>query len=691
MTYRSSSSAKARVIACALLATFPAAVLAAQQAPAAPSGARSYAPSEFARFAPRTALDMVQLIPGFLIAESEDRRGLGTTSVNVLINGRATAGKTNDAVDALSRISADAVQRIEVTSSNSSQSAGIGRQIANVIFNEAERRGKGQFSWQPSVQLRDGDPAWLNGDASWGARQGGLRYSIGIRNTALRTGASGPSRLFGSNGELLDSRDEFYLERSDRPRLSGDLRYDTASGAIFNLRGSVQALRYRFRERSERSGNDLVDRTRLLTQRENDRRYELGGDADFELGPGRLKLIGLHAAESSPIDTRATTTFADNSDKVGTRFFRDADEQETALRSEYRWAAGGTDWLLSAERAITRLDNVSSLFSLEPDGSYQEVEFPGGTGDVRERRYEASIGMARRLSPQLTVQASLGAENSRLSLAADDGSNRTFTRPKGFVTLAWQASPQLRANFKVERRIGQISFFDFLASRNLLDDRENVSNPQLVPPQSWDLEAEISRDLGPLGSASLRLYGQQIEDLVDQVPVGLAGEAPGNLDTAYLYGFELKNSLFLDRLGWTGGRLDGRVQLQGSRIDDPITGESRPISNNLQRRIELSVRHDVPGTVWAWGGGLFHLRSAADFRVREMGRYRDGPLSGNIYIENKNLAGLTVRIGLSNLLSSRQDLDRFFYDGRRDSPLLSIERRRRTTGPSATLSVSGNF
>jgi hypothetical protein len=163
------------------------------------------------------------------------------------------------------------------------------------------------------------------------------------------------------------------------------------------------------------------------------------------------------------------------------------------------------------------------------------------------------------------------------------------------------------------------------------------------------------------------------------------------LGTAHLYGFEFKNSLFLDALGWTGARLDGRVQLQGSRIGDPVTGERRPISNNLQRLIEVSLRHDVPGTAWAWGGGLFHLRRAADFRVRELGRYRDGPLSANIYIENKNVAGLTVRAGLSNLLSSRQELDRFLFDGRRGDPLLSIERRRRTTGPSVSLSVSGNF
>ena len=37
---------------------------------------------------------------------------------------------------------------------------------------------------------------------------------------------------------------------------------------------------------------------------------------------------------------------------------------------------------------------------------------------------------------------------------------------------------------------------------------------------------------------------------------------------------------------------------------DPLTGEKRPISNNLKDLAELSLRHDIPDTDWAWGGEL---------------------------------------------------------------------------------------
>lgn len=678
------------VISCALV-PLPLPSPAHAQAAASGQVVRTYTPQSFARFAPRTALDLLQLVPGFVIADDEaERRGLGALSQNVLINGRAISGKSNDAVDALSRITAAEVLHIEIRASASGEGAGVGRQVANVVLKAAQRT-RGRFSWRPSTRLRDFDPAYFNGDASVSGRSGRLGYTVGIRNDALRTGAAGPSRILSSEGALIDARDERYFERSDRPRLSADVKYEGPGTLLAGLRGSYQRYYYRFREQSDRSGPELPDRTRFLTQRESDRRYELGGDVDFILGPGRLKLIGLHAAERSPIDTRVITGFDDGTSSIGDRFLRDADERETVFRSEYRWSNGNSDWQISAERALTRLDNVSTFFELLPDGSFEEVEFPNASGDVRERRYEGAVRLTRRMSPDLTLRASLGGEISKLAVVGGAGSERTFKRPKGYVALAWQANPGLRATAKLERRIGQISFFDFLASRNLSEDRENAANPDLVPPQSWDLEGELSQDLGSLGSTTLRAYARRIEDLVDQVPISATEEAPGNLDTAYIYGVNWKTSLFLDRLGWRGGRLDGRVQLQNSSVDDPVTGRSRRISNNLVRLIEVSLRHDIVGTAWAWGGGLFHDDQSADFRIGETARYRDGPLAGNLYIENKDVAGLTVRTGVSNLISSGQSLDRFIFTGRRDGPVRSIERRRRSVGPVFSLSISGNF
>ena len=60
-------------------------------------GARTYTPADFARFAPRNALDMLNNVPGFAIDEGDtERRGLGQATGNVLINGERFSGKSTD-------------------------------------------------------------------------------------------------------------------------------------------------------------------------------------------------------------------------------------------------------------------------------------------------------------------------------------------------------------------------------------------------------------------------------------------------------------------------------------------------------------------------------------------------------------------------------------------------------------------
>src|SRR5262245_46660478 len=82
-----------------------------QQAAAETSGAgvqQAYEPAFFARFAPKTAADMVNNIPGFEISGSDEvERGFGQAKQNVLINGRRVSGKSNDAQTALGRITAE--------------------------------------------------------------------------------------------------------------------------------------------------------------------------------------------------------------------------------------------------------------------------------------------------------------------------------------------------------------------------------------------------------------------------------------------------------------------------------------------------------------------------------------------------------------------------------------------------------
>src|SRR4029079_2708728 len=87
------------------------------QTPATPaSGAakRVYTPADFARFAPKTAYDMLAQVPSFSIRSADTERGPGQASENVLINAQRIAHKSGGAIDQLKRTSAASVDRIEI-------------------------------------------------------------------------------------------------------------------------------------------------------------------------------------------------------------------------------------------------------------------------------------------------------------------------------------------------------------------------------------------------------------------------------------------------------------------------------------------------------------------------------------------------------------------------------------------------
>ncbi|HWH18423.1 MAG TPA: TonB-dependent receptor, partial [Allosphingosinicella sp.] len=551
---------------------------------------------------------------------------------------------------------------------------------------------KGQFNWRPEFRAENTKPLLTAGSASVSGASGPLSYTVGVRNDSFRGGSSGPTSIYNDAGDLTDFRDDLLLSSGEVPKISGSLKYDGPGGSIGNLNASYALFNFTFRELSERSGPALVDRIRRIRTTEREYNYEVGGDYEMGVGPGRLKLIGLRNFEHSPIVTTSVTSFADDAPQTGSRFARNADETETVGRAEYRWKSGPADWQVSAEGAFNVLDNVSGFFVLQPNGEFSEVPLPNGSATVKEDRAEASVTYGRPLSAKLAVQASLGAEYSQLSQTGEAGKTRTFYRPKGFVSAAWKATPRLDVNARLERKVGQLNFYDFLASENLSSGTSNAGNADLVPPQSWDAELSGVRNLGAWGTTTVRAYARLISDIVDQIPIGLTGEAPGNLDEAKLYGVEWKSTVNFTPIGWSGAKLDARFQLQNSKLNDPLTGEPRRISGNMMHLANLSLRHDVPGSDWAWGTSLSYQRNARIFRLNEIYRQYEGPAFGNLFLENKDVLGLTLRGTIGNLYGGDDIMHRVAHVGRRNATGIAfVERRKRTIGPIFAFSVSGTI
>ena len=655
-------------------------------------GGRTYTPADFARFAPRNALDMLNNVPGFSINEGDtERRGLGQATGNVLINGERYSGKSTSVLTELQRISASNVVRIEIVDGATLNISGLSGQVANVVTRSGGLSGN--YRWSPQIRAHRTPARLLQGEVSVnGALGTGTTYTLSARNNSFRNGNVGPELVTDGAGNIIDTRDEVLSVNGDEPRLSGSLRHNFAGGSVLNLNAAGGMRWQDVEENGIRIGPGQPDRTRFVEERTRGHNYELGGDYEFGLGGGRLKLIGLHRFTNTRFRQTLIQTFSDNTPTLGQRFSQVGDESETIGRGEYRWRGGSADWQVSLEGALNRLEVENGLFEINPAGDFVPIPFPNSTAIVQERRAEAAITYGRPLTSNLTLQVSLAGEYSQLTQEGAGGLSRTFFRPKGFLNLAWRPRPGLDISARIERAVGQLNFFDFVASANVSGGTTNAGNANLVPPQNWNAQLQATRNLGAWGTITARLYGRLISDIVDVVPIAGGGQSPGNLEgTARIYGIQWTSTFNFDPIGIPGAKLDANITLQRSRLTDPLTGQHRAINENLTREVNLQFRHDIPRSQWAYGVNFYQFRQAEGFRLDQRFHYLDTPGSLGAYVEHKDVFGLTVRASVDNLLDTNESFERTFFAGNRPSPILFTEHRDRFYGPIFTLTISGTI
>lgn len=652
------------------------------------SEANIYDPAFFVQYAPRNALDMIDQIPGFQLQGADNRRGLGQGGANVLVNGERLTGKS-DVGSQLSRIVADNVVRIEIKDGASLDIPGLSGQVANVVTKTTGRTGT--WSWAP--QFRERQPAnFGHAHLTVSGESGNLTYSAEIRNEAQRNGDWGPEILQEADGTVFEIRDELGRYNYDGPGAVLDLNWKPNDDHVANLNleynktNSAQMVRSSRRAQTDR-GQDLET---VFTGGENEWNAKVGADYEFPVGPGKLKMIGYYRFEHSP--TRSVfSTFALTGDQLsGSIFDRVADEAETIARSEYSWSRKeGHDWTIGVEGAFNYLDIESALQEFE-NGAFADVDLDGATSRVEERRAEATATHSREITPKWNLQLSAGVEYSQLEQTG--GLSRDFIRPKGFLLATYKPDESTSLRFKIEREVGQLSFFDFISSVDVVDNIDRTGNVNLVPSQSWNASVEYDKDFGQGFTLNITPYFNVISDLVDRIPIGEDGDAVGNVDSAIQYGIDFNTSIKGARWGWDGTQFDLDLEWRDSKVDDPLTGISRQLSRDKKTFWHARMRHDIPDTSWAYGAGV---REYADYKGFRLFTTDDPTLERPItyaFIEHKDVLGMKIKTELTNLIDSREEFTRGVFTDRRDRGVLDFtEFQSRAFGPILNIEFSGTF
>jgi hypothetical protein len=447
---------KSLLILCAIVqALFLSGVASAQDGSEVQTG-RIYTLIDFERFTPRNALDMLNRVPGFAVTNDNLGRGLGQASTNVLINGKRVSSKSQNIVDQLRRVSVDNVERIEIVDGSSLDLPGLSGQVANVITRQGDISGR--YEYRTVHRPKFAEPLWFGGELSVSGSTQNTEWNAAYTHGSGRGGSGGQSFITDAQGNVTEIREVRTHFEGEFPRLSSSLTWTSPNGTIANLNAQYNRNYQDFSNDEERDVVNDIDLFRDFDNRGRNYGYEIGGDIEFALGFGTLKLIGLESFNDNNSSSESALIYADDTPSTGNRFASQSESGERIVRAEYRWDMLGGNLELDTEAAYNRLDRTSQFFNLESSGNLLQTSLPNSTGEVTEDRYEMILTYGSTLAEGLTMQLGAGGEKSELEQSGPSGLTRNFWRPKGSLSLAWAPNEDMDVSLNISRRVGQLSF-----------------------------------------------------------------------------------------------------------------------------------------------------------------------------------------------------------------------------------------
>jgi hypothetical protein len=666
----------------------------------AASGRVVYEAAFFTQFNPQTARDMVRQTPGFALDGGDDRRGFSGAVGNLLIDGLRPSSKSQSLDSILSRIPASQVVRIELLRGAEVAGDASG---ASVLLNVVRIESAGSGVWEAGFEYTARETPAPRGEVSYSGRNGQLEWGLGASYHSEYRDMPGWRRFYDGAG--------VYQGRAETPSPDRDFREASINGNIAapfaggRISANAQVNGWSFDAANDFLFYDAADVSDFQLRQifeEREPGFEIGANYDRDFGPWSLALIGLINRENYESEDSGVYT----GNIVGA-FSQELEQEsgESILRASLSRALTPRQRIeFGAEGAFNSLDQT--LVYLE-DGV--AINLPNANVLIEEERAEVFGTHTWRPLDLWTVETRLAWETSTLTFTGDtnDVVELSYWKPSIQVTRSFGQSNQAR--FRLYRDVGQLDFGDFTSAAAVADGLINGGNPDLVPDTAWI--AELGTDLR-FGSAalSLTLSHRQISDVADLVPIVAPNpdqdpldpdddffrfDAPGNIGDGEITRLDVNFSTPISF--FPGGRLTLEGYLLESEVTDPVTGQSREISDRPQTMIELQFRQDLPDLRFAWGVNAFKQGEASAYRFNEIDTSEEGPWV-DLFIETTALPNnMKLRLWAVNITSGTINRERRFFgdvsNPNRNGPLRLQEPRERqfAEGPWFTLELSGTF
>lgn len=634
----------------ASLLALSAALPAAAQTPPAPTSVPAdpnitpYPPSFFTEYRPVTALDMIGRIPGFQFDGGSTARGFAGTAGNVLIDGQRPPTRSDALSTVLSRIPAAQVLRIDIVRAGA---GGIDMQGKALVANVIRKPDTGVTGsvgtglnvsddgrFQPNVSLQ----AQLQRDGR--SLDGAVRYSTGSQNIGgvrERRAPDGRLLLIGvDNGEVgFDSGEATGVYEG--PLAGGRIRANALINYNSSLFESVDFL--------------VVPGGRESSVSDSSRwRGEAGLRWTRSLPLGmNLELVGFQSLTENGNDGRYDTPV------FTSRTVSDQLSGESIVSAGLKFASldtghGDVAFETGSELALNWVETATEYtFDDSP------LLLPGDDTRVEELRSESFITGLWAAQPNLSVEANLRYEVSRITASGNaGGAETTLSYLKPRLNLTWTPKPRNTVTLKLEKNVEQLSFGAFTASAAFATGIFGRGNPDIRPAQIWLASARYERLFDRQGSFVAEFTHEDFDDVlgvvvVSEIPPGGATlrlfNITRNVGGATRDKLTLSGRLPLDRWGLDGGILSGQIFHRWSRTEDPVTFVERRLSGEQVSGWSLGLSQNIVAQRISWGVNASSGSESRSFGPSTLSRFSSGP-TFNLNVTYRPDARLSVSGGL---------------------------------------------
>lgn len=718
-----SSSRVSLIVLSAILMFLLTVVPAQAQEVAAESSTVVYPATYFTEYAPITAQDMVDRIPGVGSVTggggpggggnaSRGGRGLGGGGGDqVLVNGKRTAGKNNETRGMLNRITAAQVDYIEIIRGTSGELDVRGSdQIINVVL--FEEQSSNSLSYEINMDRYADHKTQPGGSLALSGQAGDLNYYAGL---------------------IAEPRYDHYVSREDsilgdfspndrirEDRIREQTTYQFTSNLSYPINGNSSA---RFNALYAQNDNptDVTRRTTDLKvnpntltrehetipgERDN---WEIGGDYEYRWGNGNhFKLLFINNKDNEAGTRERFLVAGDGSETKNLYLDSASTTRERIVRGSYTMDLfTDQDLEMGMERARTTLDSslrlglpISSGTPSPAYGGLVPVVISGANDSVEEIRYEPFLVHNWQLNARMTLESSLIYETSELTQTGDSFRQRDFQFLKPKVDYRFDLTSTFQLRGTLERSVRQLSFSDFVAAT---DNEDNDSNTQLgnanLEPETYlraDVNAEyrLPNDMGVIdGGVMYMMHYDKIERIDVSPSETDLRSANGNIGNGDMWIGRLNASVRMTHFGMPNLLVTSRLQVRDSSIKDPFLGINRGFTNYERGRLELGFRHDLPRYKMNYGMS-WNNRFDGNIKRYDIDdiELTSGDPMVNAFVEFVVLGDTTVRFDARNATDNLQCRERQRFVGRISSGILEeIEDQCGGSGRVLSIKINGTF